>query len=144
MNKKYDNIWLCNSSQIYQQDNLNVLVIYGDNSSFTKTVEDHLEAFRKYLPFNVFYANGVLNNNDIELVDDFDVIIIHYTCGLYHEKYFTKVVLDRVRKSTALKIVFAQDEYDNTNELLRKINYIKADIYFTCVPESLHHPARCF
>ena len=122
----------------YIHDDLNVLVIYGDNSSFTKTVEEHLHSFKQYLPFNVYYANGVLDYNNISWLDDFDVIIIHYSLGLYHQNYASTNVLRDLKKSKAVKFVFAQDEYDNTNELIRKINFIEADTYFTCVPEDLH------
>ena len=102
----------------YIHDDLNVLVIYGDNSSFTKTVEEHLHSFKQYLPFNVYYANGVLDYNNISWLDDFDVIIIHYSLGLYHQNYASTNVLRDLKKSKAVKFVFAQDEYDNTNELI--------------------------
>ena len=93
----------------YFYDDLNVLVVYGDNASFTKTVEEHLNSFRQYLPFNVYYANGVLDYNNISWLEDFDVIITHYSLTLYKENYMSKGVMEGIRKSEALKIVFAQD-----------------------------------
>jgi len=124
-------------SDCYIYDDLNVLVIYGDNSSFTKTVEEHLNSFKQYLPFNVYYANGILDYNNISWLDDFDVIIIHYSLCLYNLNYASKEVLEEVKKSRALKIVFGQDEYDNTNELIQKVNDLGTDIYFTSVPTDL-------
>ncbi len=121
----------------YFYDDLNVLVVYGDNASFTKTVEEHLNSFRQYLPFNVYYANGVLDYNNISWLEDFDVIITHYSLTLYKENYMSKGVMEGIRKSEALKIVFAQDEYEHTEELIRKVNYLRADFYFTSVPSCL-------
>ena len=125
------------SADEYFYDDLNVLVVYGDNASFTKTVEEHLNSFRQYLPFNVYYANGVLDYNNISWLDDFDVIIIHYSLTLYKENYMSKGVIEGIRKSEALKIVFAQDEYERTDELIRKVNDLGANFYFTSVPSSL-------
>ena len=120
------------TNSVYTKNDIKVLVLYGDNSTFTPTVHEHLLAFRNYLPFEVHYANAVLNYNDIQFFDDYDVIIVHYSCGLYHPDYISESVLERLTQTGAVKIVFAQDEYDNTNELVRKINLIKPNLLYVC------------
>ena len=126
------------TENFYVNNDIKVLCLYASNSLFTQTVEEHITSFKNYLPFDVYYAHSVLIENDISFLDDFDVIIIHYSCGLYHPTYFSKKIKEKLNKLDCLKIVFAQDEYDNTNLLVENINYIKANLYYTCVPESLH------
>ena len=121
----------------YIYDDLNVLIIYGDDSSHTKTVEEHLNSFKQYLPFNVYYANGKSTSESVNWLTDFDIIIVHYSCRLHDLNYLSENLLDQIRKNDGLKIVFAQDEYDNTNDLISSINFIGTDFYFTAVPDSL-------
>src|SRR5262245_54608954 len=62
---------------------LNVLMLYATNASFTGTVTDHLNSFRRFSRHNFYYADAVNNapcHVDLEL---FDAVVIHYSCGLY-------------------------------------------------------------
>ena len=66
----------------------------------------------------------------------FDVIVIHYSLVISNDVYLSPESRGRLRRSSALKALFIQDEYRFVNRSIDAMRSIGLDILFTCVPES--------
>lgn len=66
----------------------------------------------------------------------FDVIVIHYSLVISNDVYLSPQSRDRLRRSSALKVLFIQDEYRFVNRSIDAMRSIDLSILFTCVPES--------
>jgi len=113
----------------------NVLVLYADTDCHTQTVQEHLLSFRRYGRFQCFYANAVEGAACNVPLGVFDVVVIHYSACLYYRDYFSPAYADALRRFTGLKVAFAQDEYDWTENLRDRIGDLGIQVFFTCVPE---------
>lgn len=76
--------------------------------------------------------------SDLDL-SRFDVIVIHYSLVLSSESYVSAESKLRIKKSTALKAVFIQDEYRFVNRSISAMREIGTSLLFTCVPEGEIH-----
>ena len=79
---------------VYTKNDIKVLVLYGDNSTFTQPSTSICLLFVTIFRLKCTHANTVLNYNDIQFFDDYDVIIVHYSCGLYHQIIFRSQFLN--------------------------------------------------
>ncbi len=135
-------------------DPLNICVLYDERSTFTKTVYEHLNAFKRYSRHQVFYlpasSSWAVPENTIDDVFDlniFDVIITHYSIRHCLDWHFSEPLVRKLVAYEGLKIAFIQDEYDlaeHTRGMFERIGY---NIVYTCVPEDgrqLVYPAERF
>lgn len=124
----------------------NLLVLYADQSIYTSTVREHLESFRRYSAHQCYYANAVSGAScglDLEV---FDAVVLHYSASLYVAGYLSGSFRAALRRYTGTKVLFVQDEYDNTEEIRRGIVDLGIGLVFTCVPDryiaAVYPPAR--
>lgn len=111
-----------------------VLVLYDDASVFINTVREHLEALRHYSQHDIYYANAVRGvPRDFEL-DLFDVVILHYSVRLAFPWHLSPAFAPALRAFHGPKLLFIQDEYDNTDLAVAAINDLRIDVVFSCVP----------
>lgn len=129
----------------------NIAVIYDERSTFTKTVMEHVAAFKEYSRHNIFflpgtnqgwpttqsYTSGWMKSSSKKSkwsLQYFDVLIVHYSVRMSYPGYVSEVISDAVHKFTGPKVLFIQDEYENVNEAIRNIDHLGFDVIYTCVP----------
>jgi hypothetical protein len=116
---------------------LNVLILYDHGATFTNMVREHLDSFSLYSPHRTFYAAATISNLDppsqVDLTP-FDVLIVHYSVRLCFN-HLLPVYAKAVEHFSGLKILFIQDEYDNTELERQWITRLGIDVVFTCVPQ---------
>ena len=94
---------------------LNILVLYGANATFTNTVMEHARSFGLFSRHKISYACiAPLAEGLLDKLAAFDVAVLHYS-------FFPGLAWrlpDELRRILArfggLKILFLQDEYDHT------------------------------
>lgn len=100
------------------------------------TIRDHIESFSAFSKHKIWvYSNLGKISPQLDL-NKFDVIIIHYSICLLNDYYLSSEAKEQIRSFNGLKIVFVQDEYRKINTLIAQLNYVKADVLFTCFPET--------
>ena len=112
---------------------MKILILYDHFSTHTNTVYQHLDSFRKYSKFKYFYIHAQQSTPEIHW-ENFDAIIIHYSLRIAH-RLVTKKIYNQIKKFPGVKILFVQDEYENTNTVINSIINLKINIVYTCVPK---------
>ncbi len=115
-------------------DKLNIIVFYDDYECKISTIREHLASFKQYSKHNIFYAVGTCEsvfNYDINFAD---VLIVHYTVRLCLSDYISPPVAEQISNFKGLKLLFIQDEYENTYQAHYWIRKLGINIVFTCVP----------
>ncbi len=116
------------------RERLNILVLYDQTLVHTKTTGDHLASFRAFTHHNVYYLNATNEaplRIDLEL---FDAIVIHYSVRLAFTWHLSSHFADALAGCRKLKLLFIQDEYDNTWTASDWINRLGIHVVFTNVP----------
>lgn len=115
---------------------LNILVLYGGEYTYINTVYHYLDSFSQYSQNNVYYA--AVNRFTLSCTDlsSFDVVVVHYSLRIC----FPKTELgpsfeDALTRYQGYKVLFIQDEYDNTEIARQNIARLGFNAVFTCVPE---------
>ena len=122
----------------------NVALLFDPWSTFVGTVREHLEAFRKYSDNDVSFVPctnkhadpsgaGIFFPVDLSI---FDVVVVHYSVRLSVSNHLAASFCDALRAFSGLKVLFIQDEYDETERARQCMDDIHFDIVYTCVPES--------
>jgi hypothetical protein len=96
-------------------DSVNAFV---SSSEFDITVYSDLYGFSPTYPFHLF-----------------DVIVLHYSVIPTLHGFIEDAVVSALKRTQAIKIVMAQDEYRSTEHLVRFANDLRASAFFTVVPE---------
>jgi glycosyltransferase involved in cell wall biosynthesis len=121
---------------------LNILFLYDDRYTHIMTVGEHVAAFQKYSKNQFLFVPGTKNlqmpdgNNFPEAWDlsTFDVVVVHYSVRLSHKDYIHQGLAERLATFVGLKVLFMQDEYENTETARKWLDRIGFDAVFTCVP----------
>ena len=116
---------------------MNIVLLYDQFSTHTNTVFDHLDSFRKFSKHKYYYIHAYQDHLSIDW-QDIDVVIIHYSVRVAH-KLIPKKLYDQIKCFSGFKILFLQDEYENTNESIKAIKELKVEIVYTCVPKKYIH-----
>jgi len=111
----------------------NFLILYDEFSTHTDTVYEHLDSFRKYSKFKIHYLHAKNCSPRIHW-EFYDGLIIHYSLRVAH-KGITKKLYSQIKEFPGLKIMFVQDEYENTNVVIDAVNKLKINFLYTCVPK---------
>lgn len=116
---------------------LNLLLVYDDKSTHVRTIAEHIEAFQKYSRHNVVLMAGTgpsgLHGHDADL-DHFDAIVLHYSVRVSLPDHLSAAVAEAIAAYDGPKLLFAQDEYENTEIARRWIERLGVDTLFTNVP----------
>jgi len=67
-------------------------------------------------------------------LDEFDVIIIHYSLVIISDSYLSPAFRYKIRRFQGLKIQFIQDDYRWVNQIAAMMRYLGIHILFTLVP----------
>lgn len=115
-------------------DKLNILIFYDDHACDTSTVIEHLDSFKKYSKHNIFFVIGTKGAKCDKDINFADVIIIHYSVRLSLPNYISIHAANEISNFKGLKLLFIQDEYENTHQAHYWIKKLGINTVFTCVP----------
>lgn len=114
---------------------MKVLILYNESQTYTETVFEHLDAFRKFSK-NKFrylhYENLVKEKNSLKY---FESIILHYSVRLPMDQV-SEGMADILSEFKGSKCLFIQDEYDNVSRTKYWIKRINFNLVFTVVPRN--------
>ena len=112
---------------------MRTLVLYDNNSTYTNAVYDHLKGFSKYGFGETWFCdcNVALTSQPLAY---FHNVVIHYSARVAHEK-ITEKFIKTLNSYNGLKVLFLQDEYENTNTAISFIVDSGMDVVYTCVPK---------
>lgn len=119
---------------------LNILLLCNRpvKNADASTVTDHLDAFLNFSKHSVTQLSFLRHLPSQLDLNRFDVVVIHYTIaiGYMAEHFISHKTKEIIRDFKGLKVVFIQDEYRSVNAVLQTLEFIGADVLFTCVPEN--------
>jgi len=120
---------------------MKVLVLYHAGFTYTPAIEHYLTAFKRHSAHEIRYFN-IDQPYDVPLdFSGYDAVFVNYcvssaSIARYKPLPYMLGLVAALRWYRGVKVVAAQDEYDFTNSLKRFVLQIKADIFFTCVPQN--------
>ncbi|HBN21779.1 MAG TPA: hypothetical protein DD412_00885 [Holosporales bacterium] len=100
------------------------------------TVFDHLDSFKLFSKNEIKHIDVLKDIINRDILNGFDLIVIHYSVCLFNDDICFPWLRILLRDFTGKKVCFIQDEYRRVDEIVENLIYIKADLLFTCVPES--------
>jgi hypothetical protein len=119
-----------------QPKRLSILLLCDDGPGNPNTVLDHIAAFRRYSRHQVRMFNPRSMSGSVALdLDEFDVVVIHYSLVLINERYVSKHFRDKLIRFRGLKVQFIQDEYRWVDRATAASNEVGIDLLFTAASE---------
>lgn len=111
-----------------------IVVFYDAHETGTQTILEYLRSFSSYLAGSVEFLNVTRNAwSDIDL-SQYDVVINNYCARLCVEGYVPVLFRNKLKNFTGLKILIAQDEYENIDTLKSAIREIGFHVLLTLTP----------
>jgi hypothetical protein len=110
----------------------NILILYDHHETHVKTIADYLESFHRFSRHRVSYVSSFAKCH-FDL-DYFDAVVIHYSVRVCFPGRLSASFAAALRNYQGLKVLFIQDEYDNTNVAQQAILDLGIGLVFTCVP----------
>ncbi len=108
-----------------------LLVAYSNASNFVSTTAEYLDSFASYSDFEVRYVH-VTNDAKLDFnLDEFDAVFQSYCVRLPIDNYVSPDYIEKMKSFRGVKLLAAQDEYENTNKLKTAIQSIGFDVFFT-------------
>lgn len=112
---------------------MNILILYNGTQTYTNTVFDHVSSFGKFSKSRVHYASLESGANTCIDFACFDVVVIHYSIRVCFDQ-ISKPVSENLIRFDGLKVLFIQDEYDNTHRAWYWIRELGVTLVFSVVP----------
>jgi hypothetical protein len=108
------------------------------------TIQQHLEAFGKYSNHSVTYVPATtdfwnLPPEKVQCIVDFsyfDVVVVHYSVRLSTKDHLDEGLARALEGYNGLKILFIQDEYEETEIARQWMDRLQFDLVYTCVQDS--------
>lgn len=136
---------------------LKVLMLIEPHYLYINTIRDFCEAFDLFSRHHISYAaasrHSALSSasapgRTLPDFSDYDVVCIHYSVRVaFWDRSVDPKVLDALERFEGYKMLFIQDEYDNTEMARRSIVQLGINTVFTCVPEKdipkVYPPEKC-
>ena len=116
---------------------LNILLLCNkpDIGVDANTIIDHISAVENYSQHNIYTCSNLGDFPRQLKLEKFDVIIIHYSICLLHDRYLSRDAKKNIREYKGLKVIFIQDEYRQINKIVQELRYLDVNVLFTCFPE---------
>jgi hypothetical protein len=113
---------------------MNLLYLYNATQTYTSTVFEHISSLQKYSVNHSFFAHhDQYSGLEIDL-SQFEGVALHYSIRLPYDQIHESTAI-RLAQYDGLKILFIQDEYDNTHRAWHWIKRLGIRLVFTVVPE---------
>lgn len=116
------------------RERLNILVLFDQGSLHTKTTRDYLDSFALFSGHNVYYVHATQGAPLSCSLDLFDAVLIHYSVRLCHTWHISQHFAAALERYRGLKVLFIQDEYENTQTAGDWMNKLGLDVVFSNVP----------
>jgi len=113
---------------------MDILLLYNASQTYTNTVYEHLYSFSRYSSSRFWYAHHDENQSFCVDLQRFGAVIFHYSVRLPFDQ-ISKSAAEVLAKYEGLKVLFIQDEYNNTHRSWEWISRLAFDLVFTVVPE---------
>lgn len=113
---------------------LNILLLYHGTQTYTNTVFEHVDAFRRFSRYRFTYCHQDEHTRFNVDLSQFDAVIIHYCLRLPFNQ-ISESTAKALAKFQGVKALFMQDEYDHTRRTWEWIRRLGIDLVFTVVPE---------
>ncbi|MGE5329805.1 MAG: glycosyltransferase [Deltaproteobacteria bacterium] len=120
---------------IKSQCRRNVLILYDKRSIHVLTIKEHLESFANYSVNNIFFENACNGSECTCNLSNFDVIVIHYSVRLSLKNHISESYANELKEFSGIKVLYIQDEYENTEQARQWIETLGINIVFTVVPQ---------
>ena len=116
---------------------MNVLILYDKSSMHIKTVQEHLNAFAQYSKHRIYFLSATERGGEKFALDFsiFDAIVIHYCVRLSLPEHIRVDIATAVSEYSGPKLLFIQDEYDNTETARVWMERLDITCVFTNVPD---------
>jgi hypothetical protein len=100
-------------------------------------VAQHITALQRLSRHDVHVLNPVDRPDACALLDldEFDVVVVHYTIAVTIERYLPGVLRDKISRFDGLKVQFIQDEYRWIDAVTARMRELGIGLLYTCVPE---------
>ena len=116
------------------QRKLRLLITYSMWSNFTPTILEYLLAPKQFSRFDVSYAHvthGAVLDFDL---NSFDIVFNNYCARFVTDGLVSESYRRALKGFSGLKVMAAQDEYDQTNKLRAALREQGFHVLLTCVP----------
>jgi hypothetical protein len=124
---------------------MDILLLYNASQTYTNTVYEHLFSFSRYSTNRFWYAHHDENQNLGIDLHRFEAVVLHYSVRLPFDQ-ISNSAAEILAQYSGLKVLFIQDEYNNTHRSWNWISRIGFDLVFTVVPQQniseVYPPAR--
>lgn len=103
-----------------------------------QTIVDHVDAFGRHSRHEVLTVTLASNLGNLPGrldLEEFDVLVVHYSIAAALDTYLNSSAKDRIARFDGLKVQFIQDEYRFVNATIETTCRLGIDVLFTCVPE---------
>ena len=115
---------------------VSILLLCDDHHGHANTVFDHISALINLSKFKVYLYNPRrLKHNTLLNLNEFDVVVIHYSIPIIHESYLAVDLREKIHQFQGLKIQFIQDDYRQVNEYTEMMRHLGIHILFTPYPQ---------
>jgi hypothetical protein len=100
-------------------------------------VLDHIGSFLRFSLNDVVTFNpcGLAESRYLDL-DQFDVVVIHYSIFIISDYYLAPAFKEKIREFAGLKVQFIQDEYRWVDRMSATMRELGVNVLFTCVGQS--------
>ncbi|MDF3047363.1 MAG: hypothetical protein K0R73_481 [Candidatus Midichloriaceae bacterium] len=101
-------------------------------TNYLKASHAYLEALSKYLDGEVTPLDSY--HSDITHLDNFDVVILHYSVLIVRDSYLTVATRQALHDFRGTKVLIIQDEYRWINDTVSCMQFLEFDLLLTCMP----------
>lgn len=110
---------------------------FPEKKGYEATISDHVKSIKKYSDHNVdiFNTNGI--GTDFIPLENYDVLIIHYSICIARGEWLTLNVKKSIRHFKGTKILFIQDDYRWINATIANMLYMEFDALFCLTSEQV-------
>lgn len=111
-----------------------LLVAYANNSTFTVTTSQYLNAFRDFSAADVHYLHVTQDARPVVDLDRYDAVLISYCARLCIPRYVSEGFLRLMDGYQGVRAIAIQDEYEAVEAERKGLDRLRPHVVFTCVP----------
>jgi glycosyltransferase involved in cell wall biosynthesis len=119
-----------------------VAVLFDSESMHVFAIAEHLKSFGRYSTHSIEYipctgpkGGGPGGKPYRTVLDEFDAVIVHFSVRVCYPGHMSEEFDLALYRFSGPKILFIQDDYDNTFEAINFVNRNSIDVIYSIVPE---------
>lgn len=116
-----------------EETDKNVAILYDESSNKIFTIKNYLDMFERYSANRVKYI-GI--HEEIDNLLSYDAVIVFYSVRVCERGFLPEKTERGIKSFTGKKLLFIQDDYDNTEETRKFIKRNRIDAVLSVVPYS--------